>query len=324
MSQCKDIKDNNKIESNNYKVKKEPKHNKFQKYLYNNKRSINNTLNDNTKSIKSINDIKKVTYAKNNSESKSFFENKDDINLINNIKNNKYLIPIIEKKNMDDNIYQKKIKETPFYISDFFSKVRKKSERIRTKSEKSTKRNINTNNSYENYENSFENVNNNNNYENIKNNKNKRKFNKQIMIHNESSDFKGYKNEDNFGRYLTDYNQNNNNSNSEYIIKKKKLFIPYQIGDDIKSNIEKIDNIKYKHGRYITSLTSRDLFNNSLENERFIDGEERVIYPKEQNNVMDYNKSNYYLKKNNIQEIKKSRKDIKIDFDNYLQKKNCF
>ena len=37
---------------------------------------------------------------------------------------------------MDDNIYQKKIKETPFYISDFFVKVRQKSERNRTKSER--------------------------------------------------------------------------------------------------------------------------------------------------------------------------------------------
>ncbi len=314
------------IKKNNYIEKKEPKSNIYKKSLENNKSSNNTPLKNNINNLNSINNNKEEKYnTKTNYESKSFNKKKGGNNLINNIKHNKYLIPIIEKKNIDNNIYQKIIKETPFYLSDFFSKVRNNSENSERNWTQSENNNNNNNNSKDNYNHNTENLSKKNiNYKNINNN-NRYRLNNQISIHEELNNYTGYNNEDNNGHYITDYSQNNSHYNTVSMIKRDKFPIPYYISDKNKRN--KIDNIKYKykHSKYISSLTNKDLFKDIRENGKYlIDDGGKIIYPKIINDSNDNNKSNYYIKKINIKDKKRNRKDGKKDFENYLQKKKLF
>ena len=108
-----------KTDNNNHSDKM----NNINKYKLLNKLNKTNLKNNsNIKSKPKSNDIN------NNNNNYNTINVDKNINLIKNIRQNKYLIPIIEKKKNSKIFNKAKIKEAPFYISDFFSKVRQKSE----------------------------------------------------------------------------------------------------------------------------------------------------------------------------------------------------
>ena len=112
------------------------KKNNINKFKLLNKLNITNLLNNSNKKSKSFNNkYNTINIGKN-------------FNLIENIKQNKYLIPMIEKNKNQNIINKEKIKEAPFYISDFFSKVRQKTEISKIKLEKKNENINNYNNIY--------------------------------------------------------------------------------------------------------------------------------------------------------------------------------
>ena len=163
--------DNKKVNKNFYKSL--PINNYTSNKIYNNElKTDNNNNSDKKNNINKYKLLNKLneTNLKNNSNIKSKSNNNTNnnyntinvdknINLIKNIRQNKYLIPIIEKKKNSQIFNKAKIKEAPFYISDFFSKVRQKSESnvIRSVLKKNNNnylnRNRNINNDLKNIEN---------------------------------------------------------------------------------------------------------------------------------------------------------------------------
>ena len=140
------IKHNNINIQSNYTILKSKSTNN---YLFNMTNNIEINLNKNQQNKNNINNqIKKLNILNplNNSlltiQSKSFVNNfnmpnsERKINRITYYRNNKYLIPMIEKNKTKKNILKNKTKEAQFYISDFFSNVRQKTERFKAESEK--------------------------------------------------------------------------------------------------------------------------------------------------------------------------------------------
>ena len=331
MSKYKEIRDNNIIKINKFKEKKELKLNNNQNNINNKKSTINYTnKKDNINGYKNINN-KNLFKNYSNKESKSSLinnyvdDNKDDKNLIRNIRYNRYLIPMIEKKNIEKKIYRKKIKDTPLYISEFFSKVRQKSERNRTESEKN-KNNSNlsrNNHSFDNVKNSSFN-NNKRSYININNNNNNYGLNQKIIVNKESNNCPGNVNEERYTPFFTENNINNKYYKITYLPKNYQIKEPaYLINNNNINNNNVIGNDKFKHNRCFSTLTNKDLYDNIHEND-IINNEERIIYPKIHSNYLDNFDINYYLKNINIKEKNLNRKDIKIDFENYLQNKKLF
>ena len=106
--------------------------------------------------VKSLNKIK---IPQNNEKNSNYiFKNFDNINYIknknfvHNIRHNKYLIPLIEKKKTEKNIFKSEIQERPTYIVDFFRKIRKETNSKDIKYNKKDNYTINNNN--------FDNINN--------------------------------------------------------------------------------------------------------------------------------------------------------------------
>ena len=140
------IKHNNINIQSNYTILKSKSTNN---YLFNMTNNIEINLNKNQQNKNNINNqIKKLNILNplNNSlltiQSKSFVNNfnmpnsERKINRITYYRNNKYLIPMIEKNKTKKNILKNKTKEAQFYVSDFFSNVRQKTERFKAESEK--------------------------------------------------------------------------------------------------------------------------------------------------------------------------------------------
>ena len=108
--------------------------------------------------------LNKNKLFQNKEKNNNNFYNKDNLqifgsnnyiknnNLFENIRHNKYLIPLIEKKKTENNIFRSKIQEAPTYITDFFKKIRKGSN---SKTIKYKKDNYITKNKY-----NFDNINN--------------------------------------------------------------------------------------------------------------------------------------------------------------------
>ena len=142
----------NKIKHNNIKIQSNYtilKSKSTNNYLFNMTNNIEINLNKNQQNKNNINNqIKKLNILNplNNSlltiQSKSFVNNfnmpnsERKINRITYYRNNKYLIPMIEKNKTKKNILKNKTKEAQFCISDFFSNVRQKTERFKAESEK--------------------------------------------------------------------------------------------------------------------------------------------------------------------------------------------
>ena len=152
----------NKIKHNNIKIQSNYtilKSKSTNNYLFNMTNNIEINLNKNQQNKNNINNqIKKLNILNplNNSlltiQSKSFVNNfnmpnserkinrityyRRKINRITYYRNNKYLIPMIEKNKTKKNILKNKTKEAQFYVSDFFSNVRQKTERFKAESEK--------------------------------------------------------------------------------------------------------------------------------------------------------------------------------------------
>ena len=328
MSKYKEIRDNNIIKINKFKEKNELKLNNNQNKINNKKSPINYTnKKDNiTNRNKNINN-KNLLNNHSNKESKSFIniyedDNKDDKNLIRNIRYNRYLIPMIEKKNIEKKIYRKKIKDTPLYISEFFSKVRQKSERNRTESEKNkNNNNLSRNNlSFDNVKNNSIN-NNKRSYININNNN--FGLNHKIIDIKESNNYPGNIKEERYTPFFTENNINNKYYKIVYLPKNYQIKEPSYLINNNNINNNVMSNDKTKHMRCFSTLTNKDLYDNINESD-IINNEERIIYPKIQSNYMDNFDINYYLKNINIKEKNLNRKDIKIDFENYLQNKKLF
>jgi len=224
------------------------------------------------------------------------------INILDNIKNNKYLIPMIENKNIEKKICREKIKEAPLDILDILSKVRKKSERNRKESNQFEDKNIYAD--IHTYNNSLDKINyNDNNY-------------------NEYDLKENYVN----SKYISNGMENNYSQNlpedNSYNLNSKKDYMMYNINSNHNKN--EVNNMNNKE-IYNKSHDRIDLpkFNNNefaQDNSYKSNNEERVIYPKVYNNN-DSCTNNSHLKYFNPQIYKE---DLKLDFENYLHNKKLF
>ena len=278
------VKQNQIKNSNNGYIKV----NKANGYIIKNKNKSNNAIHLKSKSF-----ICNYNKAENENN-----KNNRSINIVDNIKNNKYLIPMIENKNIEKKLCREKLKEAPLDILDILSKVRQKSEKNRKESNQFKNKNINS--IIHRYNNSFDKINNNNNY-------NKYDL-KTYYVNNKYIPNKMVQN-------LTENNTDNFKSINDYAVyNPKNSHIKNEVNNS--NNKEKFNNKSYD--RY--ELPS--LNNNTYEqdNSYHINNEERVIYPKVYNNNDSYI-NNSCLKYFNSQIYKE---DLKIDFENYLHNKKLF
>ena len=251
-----------------------------------------------------------------NSSFKSFNPKKLEKNnkkLVENIRYNKYLIPMIEKKKIGSKNLKSKFKDAPSYISDFFTNVRQNSERKKTESD--IYRQNNPNFAYSSCTNhSLDKINYyTNNYNNINNNYNK---NAAKLINNIS-----------FNNYIT--------------YSKKDMYFPYLIENNItktdclqikdpshqNDNLVRDDKIFLTHKKFISSLINdNNNFNENIKENAYHNDiiERRIIYPRINGNCLSNCNNGYYLKNIKTKNNRNNQKNIKNDFDNYLQNKKLF
>ena len=266
--------------------------NKANEYITKNKDKLNNTIHLKSKSFI-------CNYNKTENENN---KNNRTINIVDNIKNNKYLIPMIENKNIEKKLCREKLKEAPLDILDILSKVRQKSERNRKECNLLKNKNINT--SIHRYNNSFDKINYNNNNDN--------KYDLKTYFVN--SKYISNRTENDYSPNLSENNIYNFNSINDYM--------EY----NLKSNHNK-NEVNYLNKKEIYNKNHDNddfpLFNNNIyaqDNSCHSNNEERIIYPKVYNNNESYTNNNY-LKYFNPCIYKE---DLKIDFENYLHNKKLF
>jgi hypothetical protein len=92
------------------------------KKILKNRHPLNKLNNSHLKSKSAI-----ESYGTTQSGSK----NERKVNIVENIRKNKYLIPMIENKNIEKKLCYSKIKEAPYNLVDVISKVRNRSEPIK-------------------------------------------------------------------------------------------------------------------------------------------------------------------------------------------------
>ena len=261
--------------------------NKANEYITKNKDKLNNTIH------------LKSNYNKTENENN---KNNRTINIVDNIKNNKYLIPMIENKNIEKKLCREKLKEAPLDILDILSKVRQKSERNRKECNLLKNKNINT--SIHRYNNSFDKINYNNNIDN-KYDLKTYYVNSKYISNRTENDYSPNLSENNIynfnsiNDYMEYYLKSNHNKNEVNYLNKKEIYNKNHDNDDF------------------------PLFNNSIyaqDNSCHSNNEERIIYPKVYNNNDSYTNNNY-LKYFNPCIYKE---DLKIDFENYLHNKKLF
>ena len=339
----KEIEKNKNIELNRYNrntdlIINEYKHKKDKKkcseyYLkrfnntFNKLNNRENKININLKNKEKFNELIQTRSPNklnplNNSEyiyhfkSNSFF-NKDKLKglstennktLIDNIRYNKYLIPMVQKKNIEKKIYRSKFLEAPNNIIDFLSQVRENSLKNRSDTEiknKNKKNNINRkSNSYDKTSNdsSFINTNDDLIWKNSK-------LGKKI------SDYSLNNHENIYFRYLTE--NNNTTRNSDIIYKPKKIqFLKLENSyNNINYNgIETIREYKYN-----SSFINNE-YDNYRENTKYNNYyKKKVLYPKINKDIG--NIKDNYLENFNGQGISEG---IKIDFEQYFHNKKLF
>ena len=103
-------------------------------YIKVNKANEYNIKNKN-KSNKAIH-LKSKSFICNNKAETENNRNNRTINIVDNIKNNKYLMPMVQNKNIEKKLCREKLKDAPLDIMDILSKVRQKSEKNRKESRK--------------------------------------------------------------------------------------------------------------------------------------------------------------------------------------------
>ena len=238
------------------------------------------------------------SFGTNQSESKK----EKKVNIVDNIRKNKYLIPMIENKNIEKKLCYFKIKEAPYNIVDVISKVRNRSEPI--------KNNINS-------------IQNNNSAKNLPSHKNnisyddviKNKYNYNYNINN------SFNNINNFYKW-------NSKTYNEIQCQNKEIYYQYLTDNYInlrynnyyesKNRIQNRQNSYYnRQYKYISSL-----YNNNIMNENFrynIYGQ-KVLGPEIYDNTLKDNNYNTY--ENGFYAQRKKR--LNIDADNYLYNKKLF
>ena len=266
--------------------------NKADEYIIKNKDKSNNAIHLKSKSFISNYSKKENEYNKNNKT----------INIVDNIKYNKYLIPMIENKNIEKKLCREKLKEAPLDVLDILSKVRQKSERNRKESNQLKNKIINA--GIHRYNNSFDKI------KKINNNK----YNKyDLKTYYVNSKYITNRMGDNYFNNLTENNTYNLNLINDYTVYNLK-------NNQIKNEVSYLNNKEIynkSHERY-----DLPFFNNTYDqdNSYHNNNDERVIYPKVYNNNDSYT-NNSYLKYFNPQIYKE---DLKIDFENYLHNKKLF
>ena len=312
---------NNEKEKDTIKINKNKNNNEF----FIRKKYINKKLNNNKMTPKkfSKNEVipKKILKNRhplnrlNNShfKSKSLIESNGTIqhgskkdrkvNIVENIRKNKYLIPMIENKNIEKKLCYSKIKEAPYNLVDVISKVRNRSEPI--------KNNINTNNSFKKLPSHKNNIS----YDDIiKNNYN---YNYNYNINNSYNNVNNFykwnsktyndiqnQNKVIYYQYLTD---NNNNTNLRY----------NNYYSETKNEIENKQYPYYnRHYKYISSLYN-NIINENLPYNRYGN---KSIFPEIYDNFIDDNNDNGCEDSFNIQ----GKKRINIDAENYIHNKKLF
>ena len=269
--------------------------NKANEYITKNKNKPNNDIHLKSKSFI-------CNYNKTENENNKYNRT---INIVDNIKNNKYLIPMIENKNIEKKVCREKLKEAPLDILDILSKVRQKSERNRKEYNLLKNNNINVT-SIHRYNNSSDKINNNNNYNNYNKYDLKTYYVNRKYISNKMGN--------NYSQNLPENNTYNFNSINDYIVYNHK-------SKNIKNKINYLNNKEIFNKSH--DIYDLPLFNNYTyvqDNSYQSNNEERVIYPKVYNNNDSYT-NNSYLKYFNPQIYKE---DLKIDFENYLYNKKLF
>jgi len=227
----------------------------------------------------------------------SGIKNERKVNIVESIRKNKYLIPMIENKNIEKKLCYSKIKEAPYNLVDVISKVRNRSEPIKNKINgkndsvkklPSHKNNI----SYDDIINNNYNYNINNSFNNINN---FYKWNSKTYndVHNQNKEISYL--------YLTD---NNNLRYNNYYTESKN----------------EIQNRQYplynRHYKYISSLYN-NIINDNLQYNIY---GQRAIFQEIYDNVIDNNNDNGYEDSFNV----KGKKRLNIDAENYLHNKKLF
>ena len=319
--------ENNELTINEYKNKKDTRFNYTFNILKNDENKINISLNnkENTNDLISTKKANEFNFL-NNSEYQSHFKSNSLINgiqlnksstdknktLIDNIRHNKYLIPMIQKKNIEKKLFRSKFLEAPTNIIEFLSQVRQKTLKKRANTEKNKSKN--KKNDINRKSNSSDKTNNNSSCINI-NKSYKWKSSNEDKIRN---DYLSYKLEDIYFPYLTENKKATKNYNIVYKPKKIQIVEPYNSYNYMNNN-GKESKRDYK---YESSLTNKEYTNdNFMENNKYKNYyKNRVIYPKIKKDIDNF-KNNYYLKNLNIQGNNES---IKIDFEQYFQNKKLF
>ena len=265
-------------------------------YIKVNKANEYNIKNKN-KSNKAIH-LKSKSFICNNKAETENNRNNRTINIVDNIKNNKYLMPMVQNKNIEKKLCREKLKDAHLDIMDILSKVRQKSENNRKESNQSKNKDINS--SIHRYNNSLDKINN--------NNSNYNKYDLKTYFVN--------------SKYIPNEIGQNLTENSSYYINSINDDIVYTLKNNHINNEENYLNGKEIYNKSYDTSDLQWLNNNTntQDNSYHINNEERVIYPKVYSNN-DSNENNSYLKYFNPQIYKE---DLKIDFDNYLHDKKLF
>ena len=259
------------------------------KKILKNRHPLNKLNNSHLKSKSAI-----ESYGTTQSGSK----NERKVNIVENIRKNKYLIPMIENKNIEKKLCYSKIKEAPYNLVDVISKVRNRSEPIKN----IINSNINSNISkkFISHKNSIS-------YDDIIKNNYSYNYNINNSFNNINNFYKWNsktynniqnKNKEIYYQYLV--NNNNNLRYNNYYIEAKN----------------DIQNRQYPHYKYISSLYS-NIINDNLQYNLY---GETSIFPEIYDNSIDNNNDNGYEDSFKIQ----GKKRLNIDAENYLHNKKLF